>query len=129
MRTIITISLLLFITGGIAMAYDVHISRGYKYAESGHTKISLDEWRQAILEHDELESIEYVETTNPSTKEVIRIETPNSAMFKRGQIEIFLTWKNGIIITKYTNDSDKAYWKEIANWFNAQLFGEEGESI
>ena len=118
------------------MGYDVHISRGYKYAESGYDEISLQEWKSAISKHSELEPIEYVEGSNPSTKEVIKIETPNSAIYKKKvglfikkQIEIMFTWKDGIIVTKYTNESDKKYWKEIAEWLNANLYGEEGESI
>ena len=50
-------------------------------------------------------------------------------LFKKKQIEILLTWKDGIIVTKYTDDTHKIYWKEIAEWLNAKLFGEEGESI
>lgn len=111
------------------MAYDIHISRGYKYADSGHSEITLDEWKYIVSQHKELELINEVETTNPLTKEIIKVRTPNSALFKKKNVEVLFTWKEGIITTKYTTDSNKIYWKEVANWFNAQVFGEEGELI
>lgn len=135
MKIFITILLVLLLEG-VAMSYDVHISRGYKYAETGYKEISLQEWKSTIANHTELEPVEYFEGVNPSTNEVIKIETPNSAIYKKKvglikkrQIEILLTWKDGIIVTKYTNESDKKYWKEIAAWLNANIYGEEGESI
>ncbi len=51
------------------MGYELHISRGYRYAETGHTKITIEEWGRVILERKELEIIENSEGINPVTKE------------------------------------------------------------
>ncbi len=127
------ITLTLCFLTGVAMAYDVYISRGYIYDDENFKEITLEEWNTTISEHDELSSVEKIEGENSSTGARIQMSIENSAVYTKevdsSKVEIYIRWRDGMIITKYTDPSHKKYWEEIAKWFTAEIYGEEGESL
>ena len=130
-------TILFLILASDLMAYDIIISRGERYSET-FKSISISEWRSIIIKHPELKEQNYAVAINPNTNEEIRIETPGSAVFSFKKKKLFKTIisetylvynEKGYLSFKYTTDNETDALRVVAKWLNAELYGEEGDSI
>lgn len=106
--------------------YGITISRGYPYSDdSNFEEISLIEWNELIEKEESLEKIDKLEGENPMTGEKIVVHLQNAATLNEGPI---LSWIDGSISTNSYSETLIEDYRIIADSFNAQIYGEEGET-
>ena len=92
-------------------------------------KVTLQEWNKFLKATDKFEKREFFQTANPSTGEIVKINAPNSAVWRDTNKKVtflFNSDKGQISVS----DPDKRVINkmlEIAEYFDAEVIGFEGE--
>jgi hypothetical protein len=111
------------------MAYDIHITRAADWSGSRTQPIRLDEWYSLIENSPEMRLEEVATATNPTTGEVIGLDTPGRAVWlshPRG-IAVSFDYRNGKISVKSPDHESLEKMKQIAATFGAHVQGDDGE--
>jgi len=112
------------------MGYNLNIKR-----REPETPITLDEWKECINTDTELTYSDFIETLNPMTNEMIRIDAEGmgiwSTTFNNEEYKITFSYQTGrrgnYITVRYVDDFQIPKMKQIANMLNAIVVGDEGE--
>ncbi len=115
--------------GGIAMGYDIHITRASEWSESEKTPIAVDAWKKVIAEDKSFVATNAAVATNPKTGEEIRV--PGAAMAiwtdsKTGK-QAHFDYRQGRITVKNPDEAMIAKMKDVAKKLGARVVGDEGE--
>ena len=105
------------------MGYQVSIEKKL------NQKIKLKNWDKFLEATEEFEKRHYFQATNPNTGEIIRMNRPNSAVWKKGNLEIPFSYNEKSGKISVTNPDKEVIKKmlEVAYFFDAEVIGFEGE--
>ena len=109
------------------MGYELHITRGDDWSRRDKPEISLDEWQDFVAGRSDFELTGVAEATNPETDEVIRIEQPGIAIWRRESGPVWFSWWRGSIAVKSPDPDTIAEMVRIASSLNARVQGDDGE--
>jgi hypothetical protein len=114
------------------MGYDFHITRASERTDSESVPIRLDEWKAFLESHPEFRMDNFAEATTPQG-DIIRYDNEGLAVWtgysghgKDGNIAWF-DFRGGRIVVKNADDEIRVKMKEIAEFFQARVIGDEGE--
>lgn len=114
---------------GIAMGYDLHITKSSDWTNSAKDPIREDQWKALVDSDDELKMDTSVSAQNPSTGEVIELRNPLMASWidsKTGDKHYFY-FRSGEITVKNPTENAIKKMKEVALKIGAKVQGDEGE--
>lgn len=105
------------------MGYQVFIEK------RSNQRIELNHWNKFLESHEEFEKRNYFEITNPISGEIIRSNSPNSAVWKKDNLEIPFSYFEAHGKISVTNPNKEIIDKmiEIAEFLDAEVIGFEGE--
>jgi len=108
------------------MSYELSISRGFRYSDDDSFRaISEDEWNSFLELSDDYIPVSEAHGRNPKTGATVSIQLKDTA--KHRSLGFYISFRDGCISTDLIEDLLPEY-REIASGFDAQLFGEEGET-
>ena len=112
------------------MGYDFHISRAAEWSESESKPISLSEWKEYVASDPEFR-FDTAEATTPKGETIRYVNeglarwTPRDGL-EEGRMGWF-DYRRGRIVVKNADQKTIEKMKQIAAFFEARVFGDEGE--
>jgi len=114
------------------LGYEVHITRGEDWAESGTAPITLADWVAYVKADPEMRLDDFAEATTPSG-ETIRIDSPGIAVWvgysahDEGGNMAWFSWFRDHVSVKNPDEEILGKMCRIAKALNAKVQGDEGE--
>lgn len=105
------------------MGYEIFIEK------KANQKIDLNSWNKFLDSNNEFEKRDSFKATNPNSGETLEIRSPNSAVWKKGKIEVPFSYHEEYGTISVTNPDQEVINKmlEIADFLDAEVIGFEGE--
>jgi NAD(P)H-hydrate repair Nnr-like enzyme with NAD(P)H-hydrate dehydratase domain len=115
--------------GGMAMGYDVHITKAVEWSESEKSPVTIEAWQKIIATDPSFTATNAAVATNPKTGEQIRIAGEAMAIWTepKTQRRVYFHYRQGHIAVKKPDDAIIAKMKEVAKMLSARVIGDEGE--
>ena len=115
-----------WILGGGAVGTELSVER-----TDTSRKISESEWLSYIATDQSLSLIQFLEATNPSTGEVIRINAPNAGKWSDpiSKSDVIFMYSRGRIKVRASGHSVEAKLQAIARALEAEVKDDEGNAV
>jgi hypothetical protein len=115
------------------MGYDVHITRADPWTDSEADPITVEQWLDYVEQDPEMRWKGRAEAAAPNG-DVIRVESPGLSVWTaysgnnlNGNLAWF-HWGRGRVIVKNPDSEVLGKMKRIAEYFKANVVGDDGES-